>query len=69
MMDHEDWIEDIEALFERQPKPMPRDAALAIYGYITGLSYAHKITLEDSRRFKDRLPIDGSDLSETGVNL
>ena len=68
-MDHEAWIEDVEDLFERQPEPVLREAAFAIYGYITGLSYAGVITREDYKRFWERLPFDGEEVSEAGVNL
>lgn len=68
-MSREAYLEDLEDLFERQPDPIPRDAALAIHGYLTGLSHARVIDLDDYRRFRDRLPLDGEDLAEAGVNL
>ena len=62
-------IEDLEDLFSRQPDPIPREAALAIYGYVEALSNAGILTLDDYKRFWGKLPFDGEDLAEAGVNL
>ena len=66
---HEEWLEDIEDLFERQPDAMPESAAFAIHGYIIGLLYADEITMEDYERFRKRIPLSGEELSEAGVNI
>jgi hypothetical protein len=68
-MSRKDYIEDLEDLLDRQPDPMPRDIALAIHGYVKGLSHARVITLQDYKRFRKRIPLDGQDLAEAGVNL
>lgn len=68
-MNREEAIEDLEDLFNRQPDPIPREAALAIYGYVEGLSNAGVLNLEDYKRFWGKLPLDGDDLAEAGVNL
>ena len=68
-LSREDYLQDIEDLFERQPDPIPREAALAIHGYIVGLLYSGAIQLEDYKGFSNRLPLDGEDLAEAGVNL
>jgi hypothetical protein len=68
-MSREAYIEDLEGLFEEQPDPMPRDAALAIHGYLKGLSHSHVITLDDYKEFRERIPLSGEELSEAGVNI
>jgi hypothetical protein len=68
-MSREDYLEDIEDLFDRQPDPIPREAALAIHGYVVGLFHSGAIELEDYKDLSDRLPLDGKDLAEVGVNL
>ena len=62
-------LEDLEDLFQRQPDPVPREVAFALHGYLTGLTHAGKITFDDYDTFRKRLPLDGEDLAEAGVNL
>ena len=68
-MTREEAIDDLEDLFSRQPDPIPRGATLSIYGYLEGLSNAGVLTLDDYKRFWEKLPLDGDDLAESGINL
>jgi hypothetical protein len=68
-MTRDEAIEDLEDLFSRQPDTIPREAALAIYGYLEGLSNAGILPIDDYKQFWDKLPLDGEYLAEAGVNL
>ncbi|PSQ81157.1 MAG: hypothetical protein BRD41_03410 [Bacteroidetes bacterium QS_1_63_11] len=67
-MSHEEYLQDLEDLFDRHPDPS-REVALSIHGYLKGVRHAGILTLEDFSRFNDRLPLDGEDLAEAGINL
>ena len=67
-MSREDYLEDLEDLFDRHPEPT-REVALSIHGYLKGLRHAGILTLDDYSRFNDRLPLDGDDLADVGINL
>jgi hypothetical protein len=67
-MSREAYLEDLEDLFERHPAPS-REVAFAIHGYLKGLRHAGILTLSDYSDFSGRLPLDGEDLAEAGVNL
>ena len=67
-MSREAYLEDLEDLFNCHPDP-GREVALAIHGYLKGLRHAGILTLSDYSQFSDRLPLNGEDLAEIGVNL
>ena len=68
-MNREAYLEDLEDLFERQPDPIPPEAALAILGYLKGLRHAGVLSRDDYRSFWDRLPLNGEDMEDAGVNI
>ncbi|WP_410337249.1 hypothetical protein [Longimonas sp.] len=68
-MTREKAIIDLEDLFERQPDEIPRERAFAIHGYLKGFCNAGILNNEDYARYRKRIPLDGEDLAEAGVNL
>lgn len=56
-MTSSDYVADVQSLIDGLQKPMPREAAFALYGYITGLVHAKVISADEARALREQLPV------------
>ena len=63
-----DYRNDLDALFDELGE-LSREQALALYGYLTGLHYSGAIETDDYRRYWERLPLTGDELSDLNINF
>ncbi len=67
-MDRTSFLNDLDALFKEIGEPT-HEQALALYGYLLGLTYARAITQDDYRLYWDQLPLSGDELDELDINF
>jgi len=60
-------VTEAEDFLREKGKDITREESFTLYGYITGLYIAHKLTVDEYAYLMDKIPVDNKELE--AVNL